>query len=839
MLYYALTRRVKLEKVIEFVKRMTLKDVRSRKSGNLQVTLALVSALIEKCADNLNVFAMQVCEILQKILSLSELPLCKSLQTTYGILCRRLDNGLFSGDKLFVDMFSNLTQQMISVGLIQMGVDSTNSSEWHMFTLLTCRHVFHCLAFNSSLREKFVALCVPILSRAIYNSYSKDMMMKRLKSNLNLELETGPRLLIRVATSRSIPAIPKPNTLADEDSLCDTDLGEEAFDGLKTLFNTLSATQISGGINAIESFCHNEKNFDSHWGTTFLQTCASFIPVQMRFVSLNTLLNRLVSVSENTTASSNLFAEFEHVARYLLALVSLDFNMIGLATSDVIYQLLNLQKHLYLSLLDIFLDAQVARMNSIYSRCICDLSSHIYYFDQVRDSVEEINAQIDGVLIGTSPENSQKVQLLVMTLLDTIFVILEKLSKKSNAIARHRGSLENINMNLLLLAISDCYPKYTAAVSVEQCTELQDRLLEVLLYYLKKEVTTSNEQSADLEGESVISSNKLLVPNYNNYIDNHENIIGRLIRQAELYYAEPSFNLKTEKKVAELLLVVLELTGVNFVRNFIDSFDLWQLKESSTSASACSKDTTAYIILEASLRVLDQLYGDILESSVSELALNDYIAEDIKIRKNVGLWKRRTDQTKEPISPGQKLDNKVSKVSITEFFSKTALSKWLKNVNTLQILNGVSFSDNGSLHSELENDTGRQRYQLSAPQSAESGLGLGSANDISSIYSEILNGHGKINGHLTPDTSRITQSTAQTYDSFPPLHLTTSRHTLAPRVEDLRLTVNGEDEDDHFMFDGQVVDSSSRSVIQRQIQTTNMKSLLNGLYSDDDRKLIV
>lgn len=834
---------MKLEKVIEFVKQKTIKDVRGRKSGNLQVTLLLVSALIEKCADNLNVFAMQVCAILQQILSLTELPLCKSLVSTYGVLCRKLDNGLFSGDKQFVDMFSSLTQEMISVGQAQLSIDSTNSREWRIFALLTSRHVFNCLGFNLSLSLKFVSLCVPLLARAVSNTYTKEMLLSRLQGNLNVEQETM-RPLMRTITVKSTATTKKVDAGAEDESLNDDDLGEEAFTGLNTLFNTLSSSQISEGVRAIENFCFKEKTIETHWGTTFLQTCASFIPVQLRFVALTTLLNKLNNISDNTTSESNQFVELEHVARYVLALVSSDFNMIGLATSDVISQFLNLEKRLFLELSNIFDESQLVRLSSIYSRCICDLSSHIYYFDQTRDSVEEIVAHIDSTLESASHENALQAKRFVLNLLETIFIILERLSKKANAIARHRGTLENLDLSLQLLTVAESYPSFTSSVSSKDVTQIQSKYLEVVLFYLKREVVLNNEQSADLQNEAPSPEGKLLTPNYNNYIENHDNIIEHIIHHAKNYYREPSFSLENEQKVAETLNTVLEITGVNFVRNFILSFDQWQLKDASSSLRARCKDTTAYLILLSSLAVLDQLYDTVLSTPLTDLSLRASIESDIKMRKSSGLWVSGSLEHEMSGKNGQKLSNKVTESSILDFFSTTELAQWIHSPSHLSMSRGVSRSEIVKTTEPTDangGDSSIDNYYLVAPHSADNGLGLGSANDISSIYSGLLNGHCHLNGngHFSAETSHITQNSAGTNDTTLATNQNQNRSMMVPRVQDLRHTVNGDDNDDHFLFHDQGHEPTQRGVVQRQIHTKNINLLLNGLYSADDAKVIV
>ena len=57
--------------------------------------------------------------------------------------------------------------------------------------------------------------------------------------------------------------------------------------------------------------------------------------------------------------------------------------MIGLSVSDIIQQLLSLQADLILKASDLD-KSEISILTDIYSDCICSLTTHIYYFDQVR-----------------------------------------------------------------------------------------------------------------------------------------------------------------------------------------------------------------------------------------------------------------------------------------------------------------------------------------------------------------------------------------------------------------------------------------------------------------------
>ena len=61
LLYYASTRRVKLEKVVTFLDRKTTSDVKHNRAGNLQVTLTIISSLIEECSENQTKVKIYLC----------------------------------------------------------------------------------------------------------------------------------------------------------------------------------------------------------------------------------------------------------------------------------------------------------------------------------------------------------------------------------------------------------------------------------------------------------------------------------------------------------------------------------------------------------------------------------------------------------------------------------------------------------------------------------------------------------------------------------------------------------------------------------------------------------
>lgn len=830
---------MKLEKVIDFLDRKTKSDARGNKSGNLQVTLAIISALIEKCNDNLNVFAFQVCSILTSVLNTGELPLCKSVVATYGVLCSKLDGGLFSGDKAFVKSFTDLSDNLVRLGVDKLKTAGPNQKEWAMLSLITSRSVFNCLGFNTSVSRKFIGSCVPLLAQTVKNATSYDTLLKRLNSNLNVEKDDR-----RVSHVMST-AISRPQEHPEDDSLTEGDLNEEALHGLKTLFNTSLSNQISEAtIAVVEYNFNNSVEADQNWAITFLEMCASWIPVQLRFVALSTLLARITTISDHLASKESNYPHLVHYGQSILGLVSSNFNMIGLSISDIIQQLLGLQLNLYLVQAESLSIDQVDHLSEIFSKCICSLSSHIYYFDQVLDSIVAILLQIDTVLITSTAPKVSRISALVLTLLDTISTILNLLLRKMSTITRNHATLENWESSFSLISFSKSYKEFLVDASPDQVASIQAKYLTVFNEFLTKELVKGDEKSDENIPESSAAGNsgKFLAPNYSGYIENIENPLSHLLIHCDEFFADSSINLFVTRLLTDTLQTLLGITGVNFVHNFIPFFLHWQLAESTKNITQSARDTAAYIILKELLRVIDTKYQE-SHIDVEKLSLAQYIEQDVLERKKHASWVDELDgsQTQGKLSSGETFSNNVNKKTLYEFFSQTSLQKWAPSPKS-DLANGNN--TNGHLAELLgaSPSSSDEHFEdsRSTHLSPAGGLGLGSANDISSIHSGLVNGNSNANGFSSPDATHVTSDTLPSIGSNFVLEANNYKHSLMPRVSDLKQSVSGQQaQDDLFSFTNERTNATPRSVLQRQIHTTDVSSILNGLTSEDDGEIVV
>ncbi|ABN64640.2 predicted protein [Scheffersomyces stipitis CBS 6054] len=871
LLYYASTRRVKLEKVVTFLEAKTASDVSHNRSGNLQVTLEIISSLIEKCADNLNVFASYVCSILTSILNTKDLSLCKSVVNTYGVFCENLDGGLFSGDKAFVDLFTSLSEDLILTGSKNSQAPGPNQLEWKMIALMAIRHISPCLSHSTKIATKFINISIPFLSKTIHSTNSQSNLLSRVRSNINVEGDD--RRLQRVLSSKVPQNIHKQiQEDFDNDNLSEDDITEEALRSLKALFNTTLTSQISSATRAVVKYNYESKT-DSKWGATFLEMCTTWIPVQLRFVSLSTLMARLTTISSEATNSSPSFGLQTQYASHILALVSSDVNMIGLSVSDIIQQILSLQSNLILDQSSFLKPEQVKRLSSIYSGCICNLASHIYYYDQVPDAIQEILVKIDTVVDFSFVDrdqdvsqniNANNIHNLVMTLLGDVSVIFSTLTKKSSSIARNHVNLEHWEISLPLLSPESSYDNDTLRKTVftpSQIIDIQIKYLKVLHDFLTNELSSAgNTPQPRSSFESVNSENlngtvkDLLKPNINQYISNPNNVISHFLLYVHKFFNfHESPNTEVVLSLISVMKDMLNILGVNFVTNFLPFLYNWLIPLNDISdvpSNAKFRDSIAHIVTYYCLKTLDDKYPDDLEGYACGSKFFSKLLRAVEYRKVNKLWIQGLDSsptdleiikntasinandTNSKFSFTRKdYDDFVCGNNFTIVHINPAKSLDLNGISTVVHADARGSSGSGILGPESEVHSSIESLRHNGNSGL--GYGLGTVGDISSIHSEILQNTQHLNGRnfsLTANgtfNSDITSSSILTSDG---------RYVNSPRVADLKDLMTdprrGYRKTSH-------IGQTPGSVLGKQMVSTDLESILTSLNTEDDSRIIV
>ncbi|EGW30964.1 uncharacterized protein SPAPADRAFT_56898 [Spathaspora passalidarum NRRL Y-27907] len=894
LLYYASSRRVKLEKVITFLKERTDKDAYRNRAGNLQVTLQIVKGLIEKCSGNLNVFAQQVCDILQTVLDTQDVALCKNAIKTFAVLCEKSDGPLFTGDKTFVLKFTQLSQTFISFGTKKTG---PNQYEWQMISLMAINHVSKCLGHSSAVSGKLISMSIPMLTQAIKSNNSQTGILTRLKLNVNDE-SVEDRRLSRVVSAKTQQDIARQ---IDEDFANDAltldDITEQAYTCMAAFFNTTSTSQIWEVTKAVVQN-NIDSRVDLEWGITFLELCVSWTPVQLRFISLSSLLSTLTRLTNDASKSANYNIRYQY-ARHLLGLLSSTrVNMIGLSVADIIQQLLTLQTDLFLKI-NKFTREQCNTLTGIYSDCMCNLATHIYYHDQVPDSIQEILSKVDGVLADSFTNENQlttytgeQVFDLIIQLLDNITKIFQILKSSSSTISRNHVTLEHWDISLGILAPHQEFPEKHTILTDDHINTIQLKFLEVFDDFLNNELAvqqkfdSTHEQSSPRDSvESLNNSNDegndYLTPNINQYIFEQQNFISHFLMYVDKFLDNNVMgdNLKVITTLVKVVKNMVNILGLNLLSNFIPFFHHWQLNTKNALEVAHIqkfKDTFAYIVFYYIVESLDGQYS-ILEDYCRTSKLFQQLFEGIEYRKKHKLWIYgigsiptefdNANGNKNGVSTDDIIIFRIKKSDIEAFACESNfLIQWLYPLKPLiteidKALIGTGESRNNDLEFAMpispslqpEYDQSSPRIASVSPTSASfnsekglyTGLGLGTAGDITSIHNEIYQNSQRSHQKRTDHNSFLAPVNGNGFGGsaggdFSSLYTSDSKGFV--RVSDLREVISSNTSLRRPSFqlnDHATKHASPGSVLTRNIMTTHVDSILDELDSEDDSAVVV
>lgn len=579
LLYYASTRRVKLEKVGKFLQKKNAVDISRNRTGNVQVTLEIINSLIKKCPDDLNVFAHNVNAILASVLTTNDLGLCQHAEPVFNNFCSNLDGELFTGDIEFVDNFTKLAEGFVNLGSRD---SQTNSTEWKAIGLNAARDLAHCKNISQGNGNYIVKKVLPFVIKEIQDDFTKDQLQSEVRSH------ASEHDLSRHNTAKS--NAPK----NDASSPTEVATDELAINALKSFFSSSSSSQL---VSCTKAICHYlaSSNVDRDWAAVLVEMVTNWVPVQLRFIVLGVLTNHL---SAKGQVSEQLV--YLHT---ISSLLSSSVNMVGLSVIDNLRQLVELQTHL---IKDSDKDAQ--QLIYAYSEAIGSLATHIYYQNQVIDTVGELLFRIKGFLSKATQKTAPKVdriKSLILVMLDNIKNVLV-IANTSSTVQRATVPLEMFEDSFEMISYEN-----KALYNDADLFKLHSKYTDVLITVLRLEYSNSEDTEKE-DHDSLITGAKASVLNE--------------------FYEELEYVAKIDKyenydSLIVLMGLVVEKFGSNAIVNLLPFFFEWQLKDKATENSfLVYKDNIGYMLAFAASNYLQD---DEFKNQV--LSRIDY-------RKSNGLW---------------------------------------------------------------------------------------------------------------------------------------------------------------------------------------------------------
>ncbi|KAA8916481.1 hypothetical protein TRICI_001344 [Trichomonascus ciferrii] len=387
LLYYVSTRRAKLSKVGAFLERNARTDVYRARSGNVEVTLDIVKALIERCYEDLNLFAWHVVGILGTVLTSDDLALCQKTCEVFTVFCKRHDGALFTGDPDYVKSFHELVNRYIEISANAKG---PNELQWRFLGIHAAKSVAGSAAVSVPTGHVLSSKLGPLVLSVLTHD---DAELLNLRNKVDEQ----------VTTEATTSAATDDNDHKEEDVRKKMQL--TAMEALKHFFDATASVQLRHSTKVVVKYIL-DNGYSSRWSTTLIQIVAKWTPVQIRFVVLLSLVdvfvNQQVGVVQTQLELTGLIS----------SLLSSSVNMVGLSVMDVLRVLVNHQHKMIRHQIDIKdVKEPLDPLIESITNCIASITTHIYYADQISDMVSDILTRTHhgiSVTVGSSGPTSSR-----------------------------------------------------------------------------------------------------------------------------------------------------------------------------------------------------------------------------------------------------------------------------------------------------------------------------------------------------------------------------------------------------------------------------------------------
>ena len=422
-------------------------------SSNVQVTLKILQALIEKLPRDLPLYAPYLLRILGSVLRSKDLSMVEESVPTFEAFCEHHDVATLAADQHHIGQYKDIVRIYASYAALKTpvqpkgGLTAPIAIRWRSAGLRALKCITSTEAVGADGGTQ-MSIVMPVILQNLHSGDEEHLrdLQRKVEAVETKDEKQAHRRRMSVATVQTADSKSRPNsgavsgTADDADRLAEEDVRLQALRSLKQIFMANNRAQIRLATAAVLKFIcmvpqreagisKSKRPFhNGGWATTLIEMCTRWAPVQDRFVMLVTVMETLVRSP---------IAEEKMEQQLLLVslvgwLLRSNINMIGLSVMDV---LLGLVQHILLLLqlggkgssvlphhqqtdaIDLFkgsenlfpgasstvkdeVNSAKAEESSPSSnrqellsrlhRCIGDLATHVYYSDQISDMITAI-----------------------------------------------------------------------------------------------------------------------------------------------------------------------------------------------------------------------------------------------------------------------------------------------------------------------------------------------------------------------------------------------------------------------------------------------------------------
>ncbi|PWY87509.1 hypothetical protein BO70DRAFT_332423 [Aspergillus heteromorphus CBS 117.55] len=421
LLYYASTRRSKLTKVGAFLEKRAARDVWRRKMGNVQVTLQILTALIEKVPRDLPIYARSVLTVIDTVLRSRDISLVEDSIATFEMFCRHQDMAALSAEQEFATQYREVVRTYASFADVHAQANPATSAplaiRWRTAGLRAIKGVVSSEAGLAADGGDSLRLILPVILENLCQGDEdlltslENQLQESEKSN---DTDPAHRRRVSTATVQTVDTVNGDPALASQ-SAADTDKKAEmdvrllALRCLESIVVTGSSRgQIRVTTKVVLDFILRKSRTSSlglsldsgeNWATSLIELVAKWCPVQVRFIILVAAMEHLFDTAPTEEGLDEHFT----VVYMIDWLLKSSVNMMGLSVIDI---LLSLMQHMSSLLFPAGSEKPTEpsgkrnELLSLLQRCVGNLATHNYYGDQIVDMIKTILNRIKA----TSPQ---------------------------------------------------------------------------------------------------------------------------------------------------------------------------------------------------------------------------------------------------------------------------------------------------------------------------------------------------------------------------------------------------------------------------------------------------
>jgi hypothetical protein len=425
LLFYATSRKSKIQKIGAFLEKKTASDVWRMRIGNVQVTLGILAALIEKAPKDVVLIAPCVLKILDLILRSNDITMIESSLPAFDAFCEHHDASSLFADQAYSRQYEAVVQHYASLATSTSPATKSDLSRsvqarWRTAGLRAIKSVATSEPL-ASVTGRQLNVIVPLI---LENLWTTDrQLLETLLQRVNVEAKVDSERLLRrrtsiatAGTADTSEAHPEPfaGSPTDADRLVEEETGVLAMQCLKSIYIGPNRAQIHTATAALLRFTLNKIDQgaqvvelaetgkdDSGWALTMYNLISRWTPVQDRYVILVTAMETLV----RTPLKDEKMDHHLTLIAIVGSLLRSDVNLIGLSVMDVLLGLVKQMKRLFQhgEQLDTAVDEKLGTEDASpqskqlldrLEQCVGDLATHVYYADQITDMIAAVLARL-------------------------------------------------------------------------------------------------------------------------------------------------------------------------------------------------------------------------------------------------------------------------------------------------------------------------------------------------------------------------------------------------------------------------------------------------------------